>query len=224
MCTATWLMQADSYELFCNRDESRKRRPALPPALLQRAGVNYIAPIDADAGGSWIAVNESGLSLCLLNYYPTIGQEPSTISPPSRGLLLISLINQRSPSVDPTALEAYRPFLLLVLAPRQEPRLWCWNGRNLESETPQMPVTTSSFDPERVVAHRRAMFTRVQGEAYHVSHDPAGGAYSVCMTRADAQTVSFSHIIVGPEQIEFEYKSLAPEEIATRMSLLRKNW
>ena len=33
-----------------------------------------IAPIDADGGGTWIAANERGLTVCLLNHYPDAGE------------------------------------------------------------------------------------------------------------------------------------------------------
>ena len=86
MCTASWLIEADGYELFCNRDESKMRQPAAPPALRERLSVKFLAPADGDFGGSWISVNEFGLSLCLLNFYPAVTQHAS---PTSRGLLVV---------------------------------------------------------------------------------------------------------------------------------------
>ena len=67
MCTVSWLRQSNGYQLFCNRDEKRTRRPSSGPQLLVRDGVRFLAPIDADFGGTWIAVNEFGLSLVLVN-------------------------------------------------------------------------------------------------------------------------------------------------------------
>ena len=228
MCTATWLMNPDGYELFCNRDESRTRKTALPPSAQERNGVKFIAPRDGDFGGTWIAVNEVGLSLCLLNYYPSINDQPLTISSRSRGLLLSSLIDSGSVAeaaarLRRTSLEIFRPFLMLVLALGNPVGQHAWDGRKLSSAKARLPVTTSSFDTANVIAARQAKFGELQGEAYHMSRDERGGAYSVCMTRDDAQTVSFSHIIVGPEEVEFEYKPLAPEGIATRLSLPRQN-
>ncbi len=218
MCTATWLMKSDGYELFCNRDESKTRKPALPPALEQRNNVAFVAPRDGDFGGSWIAVNEYGLSLCLLNYYP-----PATPPPRqqvSRGLLLISLIEQRSPDevariLSTTPLANYRAFLLLLLAPRATPLLLKWDGERLSSESnPAMPVTTSSFDTANVVKTRREQFQaigRVNRQtltAFHLSRNPKGGAHSVCMSRDDAESVSLSHVSVTAGRVDFEYQPL----------------
>ena len=44
-------------------------------------------------------------------------------------------------------------------------------------------------------------------QAYHRSRDPLGGPYSVYMHRDDAETVSFSHVRVRADEIEFHYRS-----------------
>lgn len=69
MCTITWLTRDNGYELFFNRDELRSRQRAAPPQLHQDSKIRYLAPIDSDAGGTWISANQFGLSLCLLNNY-----------------------------------------------------------------------------------------------------------------------------------------------------------
>ncbi|MBI4909752.1 MAG: hypothetical protein HY820_39405, partial [Acidobacteria bacterium] len=63
----SWLHDTDGYQVLCNRDEKKTRRKALPPVVNTRQGVRYIAPADGDHGGTWIAVNDRGLTLCLLN-------------------------------------------------------------------------------------------------------------------------------------------------------------
>jgi hypothetical protein len=217
MCTATWLIVDDGYELFCNRDERRTRLPALPPQLQQRAGVRFIAPRDADAGGTWIAVNEFGLSLCLLNYYPSYATGDSGRYT-SRGLLLLSLTDHQTPlevartlwSMD---LRCYRPFLLLILARQNSLLLLKWDGINISGDVrPQMPVTTSSFDTANVIRARQERFAQLrQHDApslrrYHLS---PGNAVAVCMSRPDAQTVSFSHIRVRATAITFDYQPIS---------------
>ena len=67
MCTVSWLYHPGGYQLFCNRDEKHHRLPALPPLSCVHRGMQYVAPVDGDAGGTWLAVNEAGLTLCLLN-------------------------------------------------------------------------------------------------------------------------------------------------------------
>ena len=69
MCTMTWFTTDDGYELFFNRDESLSRKKALPPVCRDSQGLTYVSPTDADAGGTWIASNHHGITVCLLNHY-----------------------------------------------------------------------------------------------------------------------------------------------------------
>ncbi len=69
MCTVSWLLHDAGYEVFFNRDEQKGRAIANPPAVFDREGTRYMMPVDPDGGGTWIAMNQHGLSLCLLNYY-----------------------------------------------------------------------------------------------------------------------------------------------------------
>src|SRR6516164_7611856 len=129
MCTVTWLREEGGYHLFCNRDEKLTRKPALPPRLGVRDGVRYLAPIDGDFGGTWIATNEFGVSLCLLN--GTAGLRPAVVR--SRGLLLLDLVSSRSleevvDTVEATDLTLYAPFTLAALSPGKAATVIEWDG------------------------------------------------------------------------------------------------
>src|SRR6516225_12282164 len=134
MCTVTWLREEGGYHLFCNRDEKLTRKPALPPQLGVRDGVRYLAPIDGDFGGTWIATNEFGVSLCLLNgalLNGTGGPRPAVVR--SRGLLLLDLISSRSleevvNTVEATDLTLYASFTLAALSPGEPAMVIEWNG------------------------------------------------------------------------------------------------
>ena len=54
MCTVSWMLQANGYQLFCNRDEKKTRPIALPPRVHSCAGVQFLAPVDTQSGGSWL--------------------------------------------------------------------------------------------------------------------------------------------------------------------------
>lgn len=74
------------YRLVTNRDERRDRAPAEPPQWRPPSGRSRdraLFPTDSAAGGTWIAVAESGLSLCLLNGNP----RPYPDLPPPEHLL-----------------------------------------------------------------------------------------------------------------------------------------
>jgi hypothetical protein len=237
MCTVSRLLTPRGYELFCNRDERRTRTAALPPSVRETRGVRFVAPTDGDHGGSWIGVNEAGLTLCLLNHYeaapfPTrdvaTGDVKLAVDYRSRGLLLTDLMDCLNVShararLSGADLSSYRPFTLAVLSAREPALLvhWANNERTFDSAgEASMPLTSSSYRGAEITDARRALFRRMVDEAgavtpalleeFHESHEPARGPFSVCMHREDAATVSFSHVRVGDGAAEFTYQPLSP--------------
>ena len=84
-----------------------------------------------------------------------------------------------------------------------------------------MPLISSSYDAPGVQVRRRAEFDRQVESAgsrldpstlfaFHASHAAAPSAYSPCMHRADARTVSFSWIKVTGSEVDFFYSPAAP--------------
>ena len=126
MCTVTWLADDGGYSLLFNRDEKLTRVVAEPPRIQTREGVRFGAPIDADGGGTWIATNEYGLSVCLLNAYPKAGLRSGTAIE-SRGKIPIDLASSRSleevgERMNRMDLGYFAPFHLLALEPYR------WSG------------------------------------------------------------------------------------------------
>ncbi len=225
MCTVTWLRTSDGYSLFSNRDEKKTRRPARPPAMMVRNGVRYCAPIDGDHGGTWIAVNEFGLSLCLLNRYQ---DEPSNPTHPftSRGEIVNSLISSRSNRdvlrrLNQKPLNEYRPFTLVGLTANATVMKVEWTGRNLVTDLHAeavLPLVSSSFDLAGAQTRRREVYREFTAGGltfdalvrFHWSHDPEPGPYAPCMHRSDAQTVSSTIVSVGSGGVTMRYTPGAP--------------
>lgn len=255
MCTVSWIHQPGGYQLFCNRDERRTRKPALPPQVLDFQNVKAIAPRDGDFGGSWISVNEFGLALSLLNLHRGTDfslsrpERQTSVCPTdftSRGLLLMELASSRSREevlerIAKARLENFQPFTLLTLTPDEAALIIRWDGseclidRDAEG---RMPLTSSSFDSDRVIEARKRKFSELTWawiadvasapairEAlaerprsidasllldFHRNHDPAPSAYSTCMHRPDAETVSFSRVKVNSNSVEFRYHPHSP--------------
>jgi hypothetical protein len=190
----------------------------------ETAGTRYIAPIDSDFGGTWIAVNEWGLSLCLLNGNAGLAAPRDRVS---RGLLIPELIWVRS--IDDAVfllrshdLSVFAPFAMLILEPCWPATVAAWDGGSLtvDSHADKLaPLISSSYDVTGVQRVRREEFIRLAGEPpadparlywFHASHGSAPNAYSPCMHRDDAQTVSFSWIVVNPRETCFLYVPAAP--------------
>jgi len=225
MCTVSWVHEAHGYQLLCNRDEKKTRKQALTPQVFVRDGVRFVAPCDGDFGGTWIASNERGMTLCLLN---GVAKGRRFGGGQSRGLLIPELIASRSlremsERVWRLNVACYAPFVLVGLEPESPATLIEWDGVEtliVPNGEPYMPVTSSSFDSDAVRQRRRAEFEKLRMEAgqvdvemlrrFHSSHELCGDAYATCMHREDAETVSFSWVQVSDQSVEFRYWGNAP--------------
>ena len=121
MCTVSWLETPSGHELFFTRDESRLRGRGRPPEQATVDGVDFLAPTDSDSGGTWIAVNSKGLSVCLLNHYPRGYRQPPSETLISRGLLVQEMathgaVNPLFDALSTKDLARYAPFTLLAIA------------------------------------------------------------------------------------------------------------
>lgn len=237
MCTLSWRRGDAGYELFMNRDELRKRLTARPPAVHMGSTAAYLAPTDGDAGGSWLAVNEHGLGLALLNRYDP-APRPAVGTLRSRGLLVVDLAGGCDELVEVLErlggleLRCYRPFTLALFSPEEDPLAVAWNGLRLSAPwPPRQPLASSSYDPEGISAARRRCAhellapapTREELMAFHRSHHPERGPYSPCMHRTDAVTVSFTWVRVTPEDVAMAYAGGPPckSALAPALALAR---
>ena len=215
MCTVSWSRESGGgYQLFCNRDEKRTRRTAVAPQLRTSEGTRFIAPLDANFGGTWIGVNEHGVSVCLLNRYDCA--VPGRVS---RGLLVLDLLGSRSAaeaiqSAAARDLAQFSPFTLIALEPALPAVLCAWDGtlsRIVLNADACMPLVSSSHDQCGAEHARKRAFTEAESlEHFHREHLGGPSAYSPCMHRDDAETVSFSLVRVSPSEIGLSYSPAAP--------------
>ena len=222
MCTLTYLLNDNGYELFFNRDEQRSRVLATPPIINQTE--NAIYPIDPQGQGTWIAVNKKGLSLALLNYYQGSFNDNKNIV--SRGKLIVSLLDLCAVSegdgdiikqFQMMDLGVYQPFQLCIFPEglsinNQRVRCFKWTGSELNLSEADLPITSSSVDFIEVTQKRSQRFHSMvdkkkplshQHKDFHLSTE-AIGKHAVNMQRADAKTVSISHISVN-HKVSFNY-------------------
>lgn len=224
MCTASWRFEPDGFELHFNRDESRRRGRARPPELFELEGRRVLAPTDADAGGTWLGVNECGLAVALLNAWD-LRVDPR--EPRSRGLLVRDLLaaGDAAEALARLAREdlaRYRGFTLLFLAPGGAASVRQWDGRALSEPPPERPLASSSLDGGRARDERHALFARLAGgagepssallERFQTSHEPERGPWSPCMHRAEAATVSASQVRVDARAVALRYADGPPCE------------
>jgi hypothetical protein len=224
MCTASWRFDADGYELFFNRDESVRRGRARAPEHETFGALRGLAPRDADAGGTWLGVNERGLALALLNAWD-LRSDPR--EPRSRGSLVRDLLASTSVAevlarLAREDLARYRGFTLLALAPDEGASVRCWDGNVLVARPAVRPLASSSLDGGRAGSERRALYERLTQHAaeperaalerFHASHEPERGPWSPCMHRAEAATVSASQVRVTAQEVALRYADGPPCE------------
>lgn len=221
MCTVSWIHENDGYRLLCNRDEKRTRRQAIEPQAEQRHGVRFLAPIDGERGGTWLSVNEYGLALCLLNGACLSGSAPAhePMALESRGRIPLELVDamtaraacERLVRIDLTRFAA---FTLVLAEPGLPAAVAEWNGQELAilpQAEPFVPLVSSSYEPESVRTWRQAEFRRCTGlDDFHRSHAGGANAFSPCMHRDDAETVSHTEIRVTEDHVSLLYSAGSP--------------
>lgn len=223
MCTVTVLPRAAGFRLVCNRDEQRTRAAAEPPAVRQFGGVQALSPIDPVSRGTWIAANDAGLVLVLLNRNPR--GRPPVPAPISRGTIIPALLPQpRLAGVVHTLgglpLGLFEPFTVVALQQRHfvvarnvAGRLSCRAGRLLRP----LFFTSSSLGDAVVWLARRRLFTRLietgadrwLGQMlFHRHAWRSRPEISVLMRRADAATVSRTTVDVDRGFVRMRYEPL----------------
>lgn len=226
MCTLSWIPGIDGHVLLVNRDERRTRPPALPPSVHCVDGVAVLAPTDPEGGGTWVAANGLGLTLALANrYQDTRPADPAKRV--SRGRLVLALagaagIEEVDGRLADEPLDCYDGFTLVALEPGAPARLFAWDGRRLvvtSQAAPGLLVASSALDEPTAIEARRAVFTELPtAEGWtrralvraHTGHRPALGPLSVCMHRAEASTVSLTHVEVDPARVSMTYHAGQP--------------
>jgi len=217
MCTLSYRLTESGYELFFNRDEQRSRAQAIVPQVDNE--LNAIYPVDPIGQGTWLGVHQSGLGLALLNYYQAEKKAKSGEFI-SRGEIILKLLASQGDVIDnlkKLALNNYQPFQLCIFPEdlnlaNNQIQLLQWDGENL-TQQPQSPFYTSSgVDYPQVYQARKRVFEQIISTSeptteqllqFHQQQQQEG-KLSVKMYREDAQTVSFSHIVVN-DNIQFNY-------------------
>jgi hypothetical protein len=227
VCTLSWTRREDGYALLFNRDERVTRHPGIPP---RESGedVRWIAPVDGDFGGTWIAANELGVTMGVLNGPDAPSSGSPLGSPRSRGLLVRDLAESRSVAafreglawLDPSL---YRPFRIFALSPDEPLAFAEWDSVRLaidDDAESRRPIISSAFRESEVERRRLASYARFvpsgpeppieELDEFHRSHFPERGAHSVCMHRSEAETRSLTRIEVGRREVRMTYHAGPP--------------
>jgi hypothetical protein len=226
MCTFSFVPTKDGYFAAMNRDERRTRRAALSPSTFRAGDLLAVYPFE-EGGGTWIACNQSGLTLALLNWNLSASQTLNKQR--SRGMLVPQLIGKSNldevtRTLGQLTLDGLLPFRLVGIFQNHEQIFeWRWNGiSQAVLSFPWKPQHWFSSGASDEVAERlRGETCRVAWQeqdagslpwlrTLHSSHGLAAGPFSVCAHRLDAGTVSYSEISFDTNSVTFRYVDGSP--------------
>lgn len=227
MCTLTFLPEAHGYVVGMNRDELNSRGLASAPVVHGLGSFKVIYPRE-QSGGTWIAANSKGNLLALLNLNEIPADNlPSKIK--SRGDIIPAILQQDTPdkaerAVVEFGLLGFRPFRLVGIFPGlREIRQWKWDGRQFSSRWMEWArhhwFSSSRSDVQAEEKRGRACASTCREgivdrlgwlRQLHASHLPEAGAFSICVHRRDAATVSYTEVECGREELRMRYVSGHP--------------
>lgn len=216
------------FRLVCNRDEQRDRADAQTPRWreIRGPGGRAIWPADGEAGGTWIAADQTGLTLCLLNRNPTPLPALPTSGLVSRGRIIPLLLQIDSGALQGAStgaeiaaqvaeldLDAFAPFRLIAVDPRATGGGFIheldWDRTSLQTRTHAAApkcFASSGLGDEKVTGRLDLFESMVIGagatpEAQDLFHGHSWAdrpEISVMMSRREARTVSMTHVDVEP--------------------------
>ena len=226
MCTVSFIARKKGYALAMNRDEKLARTTGLPPSKQTIGGRTVLAPAEPN-GGTWIALNDGGATLALINWYAIPGRvEGQAVS---RG----RVVNETSATTTPQDAESalvrlplkkINPFRLIGVFPATgEIVEWRWNLNQLARRNHAWKAQqwiSSGFDEPTAQRIRNQTFERALQQKsagslpwlrrLHRSHSPEIGPFSTCMHRADSATVSCTVVVVHPQKAVMSHHSGPP--------------
>jgi len=221
MCTVSFLTRKNGYAVAMNRDEKLSRAAGLPPSKKHIGGRTVVSPSEP-VGGTWIALNDSGVTFALINWYAIRAQAES--GSVSRGVIVNTVCTAVTPDSAAAGLarlplKQINPFRLIGIFPAtQEIAEWGWDLKNLVHKGHPWQTQqwiSSGFDEPvaqriRGETFRRALKQKSAGtlnwlRRLHRSHAPEAGPFSICMHRPDAATVSYTEIAVAGRTATMHY-------------------
>lgn len=221
MCTVTFIARKRGYALGMNRDEKLTRAHGLPTTERIVEGRRVIGPAES-GGGTWIALNETGVTFALINWYSITARANGVAT--SRGEIIAALSPLDAASsvaarLQELPLKRINPFRLIGIFPATRQIIeWRWDLNHLTVarhrwETRQW--ISSGFDEPvaqrirsqtfRVARHQQSAGSLAWLRRLHRSHAPKSGPFSICMHRADAATVSYTEVSVSSYQATLRY-------------------
>lgn len=225
MCTVSFIPVGDRVFLTSNRDEQTIRKTAEAPAPFSGSEGKLVFPKDGAAGGTWIAMDNHGRAMVLLNG----ANLKHAHRPPyrkSRGLIFLDLFDSPDviAAVNTIDLENIEPFTLVYFdSIGNRLRDLRWDGQNksaaeLPTSSPHLWSSVTLYD-EEVRSRRQRWFSDWLREQpspdqddilkFHESAGEGDETTDLVMRRGGIlRTLSITSVKLSPNKSSMYYKDL----------------
>jgi len=220
MCTVTFIKNnKGEFVLTSNRDE-KVFRETLPPTIVEKGGRQCIVPQDKEAGGTWIALDNTPAIYCLLNGGFTKHISTNNYKK-SRGIIILDLIEMGSfdTFVKEYSFKGLEPFTLIVFQ-NDILRELKWDGENvfckeLNANQPHIWSSATLYTKEEAEYKAKLMQkllpTNPTNSEIFSLHRKAFFLESIKQTK----TVSISQLTVKEDSTLFYYNDLLAQKFDT---------
>jgi len=226
MCTVTFIARKRGYALGMNRDEKLARVQGLPPTERLVESRRVICPSEP-GGGTWIALNETGVTFALINWYSIAARVNGSATSRGEIVAAVGALDDESNAavrLKQLPLKRINPFRLIGIFPTtQQVVEWRWDLICLATARHRWKSQqwiSSGFDEPTAQRARSKTFQQARRQRsagsldwlrrLHRSHAPQSGPFSTCMHRADAATVSYTEVAVSLRQSTMLYHAGTP--------------
>lgn len=222
MCTVLYIPANDDTRYFVSlRDENPQRSKASVPTIITEEGINFLAPIDSFAKGTWAGVNEFGNIIILLNGGLENHQKKTTYRK-SRGLIVRELLAKEMPIAEWSFLDMtdIEPFTLIVSSENKLFQL-VWDGGQkhrimLDANKPYCWSSSTLYNNEIKTLRDRLFQDWIKtkpeitkeniSDFFNTFNDPNNGFF--VHRSATLQTLSYSFIEIKKEKAHYIYTDL----------------
>ena len=228
MCTVSFIPTPGKVFITSNRDENALRPRALAPFRQKIGKYSFVAPTDALAGGTWIALRNDGSAMVLLNG-AWEKHLPLPIYRKSRGQAFWDVFATDCPLATFAQIDlgGIEPFTLVLWQNKELHDLrWDGKGKSKVQKDPRTAHIWSSctlyerdsrmcreiFFYQWLAAQREYSATAIHD--FHLHQDPAGKEEKDIRIDRNGNmlTVSVSCIEMGPEGSTFHYYDLVHDK------------
>ncbi|MCV6628294.1 MAG: NRDE family protein [Flavobacteriaceae bacterium] len=213
MCTVSFVpLENGGYVFTSNRDESPLRKTLAPKQLMTARQTSIWAPVDASAGGSWIATDKYNRIVCLLNG----GFEKHMRVLPyrkSRGKVVIEAFDAPdfSAYIQELDLEGIEPFTLILVDTHLQELVW--DGvkkyiRVLSMHVPHLWSSATLYTREEHKIKKNYFLQQLeQGQSIDNVFSIHGGLTETpfILEKTVVRTVSITQLVRKNKQISLQY-------------------